>query len=363
MRDIAEQKNKILLPSPIWKEEAEVKINGAPLINIKNDLAKGYFMTMVIAVRNSGKTYSAVEAIQDMVRSGFDPLHGCRFRFLYLRRRWDNELKYAKDSLFADHDDLHFYCKGKEYYYVYNGKSYPCGQCAPLSTLKSRGIQVPHLKLIFFDEFTAKPGETYLPGEFITYAGAIETLVRVKTDVRILLCGNAGRFYNPYTINYNINLVEGQYKYTLPENGVHLHIYGKEYARLRNESPVGKLFKGTAYDAWAGSVDWEEENWANIEPRPRRSRDICSIRYYNDTFLISATDEGQKIYVQIGSRMECHHYTFDTQNVSENALYFGRKNPIMNLFRNLFGVGRVYFVNRKTASLFLPILDFIKAMA
>lgn len=74
------------------------------------------------------------------------------------------------------------------------------GYAIPLSTaniLKSSTFE--KVGLIIFDEFLiTRSTYHYLPNEIIQFAELLETIIRLRPNIKILLLGNAISISNPY---------------------------------------------------------------------------------------------------------------------------------------------------------------------
>lgn len=54
----------------------------------------------------------------------------------------------------------------------------------------------PNVRNIFFDEFMTR--SYYLPDEFVTFMNVLSTIIRLRDDVTIFMCGNTVNKYCPY---------------------------------------------------------------------------------------------------------------------------------------------------------------------
>lgn len=329
-------------------------------LDVAEDIKEGYFLTMILAPRNCGKTYSVTQHILEQVEKNLTE-DDCKWRFLYIRRRWKNELESAKDSLFSrDDEKQRIVSKGKKYYYVRENEQIYCGECAPLSSLKARGQEIANLRFILFDEFTAKVGELYLPNEFFIFASAIETLVRLRTGVQIVMLGNAGKFINPYTIGFCINIPFSQKKYTDRERSILYRIYDDEkYMTQRKDSPVARLFKGSAYDSWAGSISFFDDDDRNVESLARDSVILCTIEYTKGIFGLYASKSQQKLYIHQVEKPSLKHFVLNPFSIEKGKEILTRGHPITKLFRALYTKGYVYYTSKKTKSLSENIIDYL----
>lgn len=59
-----------------------------------------------------------------------------------------------------------------------------------------KSTSYPNIKIILFDEFITR--SYYLPDEFVKFQNLLSTLIRLRTDVTIYMCGNTINRYCPY---------------------------------------------------------------------------------------------------------------------------------------------------------------------
>lgn len=322
-------------------------------IDVENDLNKNFFLTMIYSARTGGKTYSTVNYAYKMISESFDGKNVNK-KFFYIRRRYKNELEFAKNTLFSRFADIEN--NGRRFYLKRGNKKFLCGRCAALSELKSRGLEIEDLSLIIFDEFTIKQGETYLNNEFNIFASMLDTIVRLRENVQIIMLGNANMFYNPYTINLNI---KRQDEYIDFNRSIYLKIYSAEITTERQTSCVAKLLAGTAYDEWASSVDFEEDHYLNIEKVSKNSKVVCTVEYNQFIFAFLVDNLEKKIFIKKVTKKHQNHYTFSLKNISDTVKLFSSYHPFFKFFRQMYTVGKVYFNNVETKSEFLDILNLI----
>lgn len=76
-----------------------------------------------------------------------------------------------------------------------------------------KSLSYPKLSTILFDEFIAR--KFYLPEEFVTFTSLVSTLVRLRDDITIFMCGNAINVYNPYFTEMGFKRIRTQKKGTI----------------------------------------------------------------------------------------------------------------------------------------------------
>lgn len=170
--------------------------------------------SVMFGTRSDGKTYAVLEyAWKKFLEDGST---------LALIRRWDedfvgaNSARNCYNSLINNafgkniireysHDEY----VGVEYY---GGKYYlqtedEDGKVHRTDKVVAYGLSLnsaehyksasfPDVRTVLFDEFIAT--KIYLQSEFVLFCNLLSTIIRVRDDVRIFLCGNTINKYNPY---------------------------------------------------------------------------------------------------------------------------------------------------------------------
>lgn len=323
-----------------------------PFVDIKpyienNPKAKVF---MFVGERNCGKTYSTMHYINEVVEAGGD--------FIYMRRYDKKELHKSKDAIFNKVEGNHIRCDGLTYIYE-NGKTgvkRQCGYAVCLSSIP-KGIEYDNVRVILFDEFSITDNSRYLPNEFDTFANFVETVIRRRTNVIIIMLGNNKNFFNPYTIGWGINLGEKQKKWT-SNNGLIKYFLVKATGKEaeRSETIVGQLFAGTQYDSWA-SGEFTENTGINIEKKPGEARYWCTIKTELMTFTVWVY--GNKTWISTSKGENRAIYNMNKQNVQENEyIFFKQANQIQRI-RISASKGNLYYESEKIKSAFQEIINML----
>ena len=142
------------------------------------------FINMIITERGIGKTYGAVKSVvDDFIKKDNE--------FAYIRR-YKSELKKAvptffqavqKNNEFPDHKlsskGYSFYCDDKEF-----------GYAMTLSTAQDlKSSNFSKVRTIIFDEFIIEEGQKkfYLQNEVFVFLNLIETIARMRENIRVLM--------------------------------------------------------------------------------------------------------------------------------------------------------------------------------
>ena len=89
----------------------------------------------------------------------------------------------------------------------------------------------PNVKTILFDEFITR--QYYLPEEFIKFQNLLSTIIRLRTDVKIFMCGNTINKYCPYFAEMGLTGIKNQKKGTID-----IYTYGDSTLKVAVEYSV-----------------------------------------------------------------------------------------------------------------------------
>lgn len=199
---------------------------------------------IIYGERSNGKTTSVLDyALKDYCESGYKNQLG-------IIRRWEEDFKGKNGSqMFASINALGWvskYSKG-EYtsVYYYGGKWYLCnyddnGKVANkteepfalgfsiTSEEHYKSTAYPNIKTILFDEFMTRG--YYIPDEFVKFQNLLSTIIRLRTDVKIFMCGNTVNKFCPYFSEMGLTNIKKQAK-----GSIDLYEYGESGLRVAVE--------------------------------------------------------------------------------------------------------------------------------
>ena len=104
----------------------------------------------------------------------------------------------------------------------------------------------PDIKTILFDEFITR--DYYLPDEFIKFQNLLSTIIRLRDDVVIFMCGNTVNKYCPYFKEMGLNSITKQ-----KQDTIDIYTYGESTLKVAVEySIIGdkKIKKSNKYFAF-----------------------------------------------------------------------------------------------------------------
>jgi hypothetical protein len=128
--------------------------------------------------------------------------------------------------------------------------------------------------LIVFDEFIESSGGRYLSDEYSIFMDLLETITRLRDDVRVLMGANNVSINNPYFAEWGVG-----YAVEIPENGEGFRKVGKdvvvqwarhsdEFKAAKTDSPIGRLAAGTVWGQMSIENLSPEDEFYGIVKRP-----------------------------------------------------------------------------------------------
>lgn len=214
---------------------------------------------IIYGERSNGKTTGCLlRALEEFVKSGY-------INQAALIRRWQEDYKGAKGTQIVDVINalgyVEQYTKGLYNRIVYNSQRwYLCrfdnegvkeSQCdipfmyafSLASEEHYKMTAYPNITTIIFDEFITR--SYYLPDEFVKFQNLISTIVRLRDNVIIFMCGNTINKFCPYFNEMGLTNIKKQLQgtidvYTYGDTGLKVAV---EYCgNVAKSKPSDKYF-------------------------------------------------------------------------------------------------------------------------
>ena len=196
------------------------KFNYYDIRHLMKDYPDAYYY-VVFGERSNGKTYSALDYALERYRKNGE-------QFAYIRRWGEDIRKKNLANLFSGHAENGRISKlfDGEWTQVYYGMSKfylerindkgeieradeNCGFAFDINGMEHfKSTSFPKVTTIIFDEFMSRNG--YLPNEWILFANALSTIIRLRTNVKIIMLGNTVNKYCPYFSEMGLNHIKDQ---------------------------------------------------------------------------------------------------------------------------------------------------------
>ena len=193
---------------------------------LDNILKENADYNIIYGERSNGKTTAVLSyALRDYINSGYK-------NQLAIIRRWEEDFKGKNgQQMFENIVALNWvseWTKGKyNAIYYYSQRWYLCRydelgnreeqRDEPFAigfSINSeehyKSTSYPNVKTILFDEFITR--QYYLPEEFVKFQNLLSTIIRLRTDVKIFMCGNTINKYCPYFAEMGLSGVKNQKK-------------------------------------------------------------------------------------------------------------------------------------------------------
>ena len=178
--------------------------------------------------------------------------------FIYLRRYKPEIKKFVNKNSFSPIvDNILYQGDGTGGYNVLLGKK-QLGYLISLSTARSyKSTDFSKVSLIIFDEAFVRQTASYryLQDEVIQFLEFLSTVIRTRTNVKVVLLGNNEDIFSPYHSYFNIPIFKGIY--IDAEHSIYCEHAKNSEALLEDEKKTGlySLIKDTSY----GSYHYDNE--------------------------------------------------------------------------------------------------------
>lgn len=253
--------------------------------NIQKLLTYNAFMNIIIGERGVGKSYQCKSYA---VRKG---LKGKKFMYV---RRYETELdlmlkdnKNDEESFFKD------ISKDPEFaeieFKIENNTAYANGKVIGYFMALSRqshykSIPFPDIVTIMFDEVFIQ-NNRYLKNEVTQFLELIETIGRLRNNLKVFLLSNFISLVNPYFLAFDLRLPYGSDIKTFKEGTILVcYIKNEKYREVKRETKFGKMIKGTQFEKYAIDNEALVDTKEFIKKKNRGSRHLFNIIINNNKY-------------------------------------------------------------------------------
>ena len=332
-------------------------------LDLKKIISYGSLLNFIIAERGVGKTFGAKSYIIDHFKSKGK-------QSVYVRR-YNRELqeslmkkgtpiffdqiknKYPNDKL-SNNSEV-FYCNGEI-----------CGFAVPLSTsniLKS--VSFENVDTIIFDEFIIDKGVYhYINNEVTLFMELLETIIRLKPNIKVLLLGNAISVTNPYFIELNLSLpYNSEYKiFKRDDKGQPLILvyYGKnlKYREEKKKTRFGQLIADTSYGKYAIDNEMLRDSRAFIGKKTPNSKFYFILKLNNKNIGIWLDYKEQKMFISYDYDPLCPViFSMTNEDHDEHTLLLRcRTSPFFKSIIEYYRQAKLYFENQQIKNQVMNIL-------
>ena len=313
-------------------------------------LSYNALINMIVTERGFGKSYGMAKFVtKDYLK------HNNEFAYI---RRYKSDLKQAVPSFFKE------IIKNNEFPDVKlsgSGNSFFCndqkfGYAMTLSTAQDlKSSNFPKVKTIIFDEFIIEEGQKkyYLHNECFVFLNLLETIMRMRNDVRVFMLGNAGNLYSvPYFLYFNIDIPYNN-EYKLYKDNTILFYYAtknSQYREAKKKTRFGKLVSGTSFEDYAINNKPINDNKFFLEKKHASSKFSFAFVYNNETFGVWIDYNEGKIYVSNDyDKNTPYKFACTLSDHTPNTMMINtaKKYNCWKTFIENYKLGNVYFENNK----------------
>lgn len=329
--------------------------NNDTYYNPKKCYSYNCFLNEIVGGRGIGKT------------TGFNiqALRNCNKgeEFIYLRR-YKPELKefVEKRSLDKIVDDV-IYKGGKDGYTFMHGDTVLGYGIALATASKFKSADFSKVTTIIYDEAILERGSSYhyLKNEVVALLEFISTVVRTRTNVKVILLGNNADIFNPFNAYFEVPIFDTIYT---RGNALYCELAKNSPKLLEMEKQTGlyNLIKDTAY----GNYHYNNEvlvttNFA-IMKKPSHAHLLCRA-IINGFTLSFYTFNNEKrelcIFVEFSNKeIEGENTFYLFANGKVNYEYFGRfRSRYRSVFARFRCTHKMFFDSNKAGEVYKVLID------
>lgn len=318
--------------------------------NIDNLLSRNKFFNFVIGVRGVGKTYGFKKFVINRALKYGE-------QFMYLRqnqnqideiRDWvgevgeiefpDYEFKQQKASgmiLARKRDtDEEFQTIG----FINAVSAY--------AKIKS-GENYTKVGTVIFDEFTDPVRWIQKQSRVNAFLNIVDSIVRNRTKLRVLLMGNAQGIDNDFFHYFHIQPDPHREWTSYDKRGILVNIVNDvAFINERESTPFGNLIKGTEYGDFAMNNKYVDEDVSNIKPRSVGSEPFATIKKDNDAITVwREKGTSRRIFISRGEANVNNVITLNPEESSTAQYYkYSKQLPVVKIMRAVQN-GVLYFTD------------------
>ena len=336
-------------------------IDSEVFYNFDKLFSYNFLIAFVIGERGVGKSFNAkVAVMKKFLNSGE--------QFIYLRR-YKTELDSSLATFWGDlqshgyFEDYDLKVKKSKLLTKFTCNGEVCGFAVPLSTsdiIKSTAF--PNVTTIIYDEFLVDEGRShrYLKREPELFLDVIETVGRLRDNLKVILLGNAINVHaSPYFAYWNLELpYKGEFRTFHDGLIVVNYIRNLKYRDIKKKSKFGKLIADTEYGRYAIDNEVLHENNDFICKKPSNS-EFYGVVILNGVGL--GMWNGRDGYMYLSEKYDPNtlsKFVFDYNDHTEGTIFNNiRENMYMHMLIKGYKQGWLMFENQKVKSAAISILN------
>lgn len=313
--------------------------------------SKNAHYNIIFGERSNGKTYAVLERIVEryllhdedgaIIRRWQDDFKSKRGQMMFAALSENGVIK----KLSRDTWDHVEYIAGRFYMACYivdeSGTKHVVKDDKPfcygfaLSAMEhDKSTSYPRVKTILFDEFITR--DTYFTDEFVLFMNTLSTIVRLRKDIKIYMCGNTVNKYCPYFSEMGLTNVKQMkpgdidvYKYGESELRVAIE-YADNSASKNKESNVLFAFNNPKLSMITHG-SWEIDIYPHLPVKYNRSDILFTyfILWQDDILQCEIIQKNDCIFTYI------HRKTTELKDTDRDVIYTTEFSARPNYYRNI----------------------------
>lgn len=318
--------------------------------NIDNLLSRNKFFNVVIGVRGVGKTYGFKKFVINRALKYGE-------QFVYLRQN-KNQIDGISDWVgevgeveFPDYEFLQqkktgmILARKRDTDEEFKTIGF-INAVSAYAKMKS-GENYTKVGTVIFDEFSDPVRWTGKISRVEAFLNILGSIVRNRSNVRVLMMGNAQGIDNDFFHYFHIQPDPHREWTQYDKKGILVNIVNDAaFIKDVESTPFGNLIKGTGYGDFAMNNKYVDEDVSNIKPRSVGSEPFATIKKDNEAITVwREKGTSRRIFI---SRGEANVNTVITLNPEESstAQYYkySKQLPIVKIMRAVQN-GVLYFTD------------------
>ncbi len=305
-------------------------------------------------------------------------------QFVYVRRR-DKELQRVKDDLFADlmkegkAQNRHIKNIGDKYYISREqlGKceitemTYDvCGYCVALTSCDDfKSASYPYVQWVLFDEFLfeEKAGKKYLKNEVNNFLGLLETIIRNRKGVRVIMMANDLSLVNPNTVYWGLDrkYEEGETAYYKADKGkvcLEIASTSAEFLEMKMKSDLAMVTKKDKFfeSNYNNKFMLDSICFLRELPNQNKLKYITTIKFDGQMYGIWAYNKKRELYIsEKYQRTYPVVYALQVEEHDDSTTFIGfnYRNGFLKVLLDNYRQGKVYCDTQRSKNLMEEIVS------
>lgn len=206
-----------------------------------------------------------------------------------------------------------------------------------------KGISFQDVDTIMFDEFlVGDGGSRYLKNEVDYLLSIMESVFRLREDVRVVCLGNSTSIINPYFEYFNIKFDSSKHIQTFKDGVIFVeYIENKPYRDFKKKTKLGKLVSGTKYEDYAIDNKFLLDNYEFILERPPNAYPYFNIRVENNIYGVWL--KNGVMYISLVNDLNKFTLVFDNQYHDDKTILINKSSGFLETIAKKYQTGLLHF--------------------